>query len=703
MKHLYGKVNISEKFGKDDIILHLGRGRPLPLGADKIIDGLNFSIYSGKVDKMSLLIFKSDHEEPFVELELDEIRNRTGDIWHIYIEGLPENIKYGYRVHGEYNPSKGLYYKPDQILFDPYSLALSGSAVWGSDFKRKNGVQEYGYQRRSFVPETDFDWGDDCQLNTPYRDTVIYELHVRGFTKHKSSRVKEKGTFKGLISKIPYLKKLGITAVELMPIQEFDENENININPETGEYLKNFWGYSTLAFFAPKASYASTGVSGGQIIEFKEMVKAFHKAGIEVILDIVYNHTGEGQSQELVYSYKGLDARSYYMINEENGEFMNFSGCGNTFNCNHPIGRNLIMDSLRYWVTQMHVDGFRFDLASIMGRDEQGNVLPNPPIIDHIARDPVLAKTKIIAEAWDAAGLYQVGSFPGTRWAEWNGKYRDCIRKLVKGENGVLGEFVHRLKGSPDLYQTSNREPYHSINFICSHDGFTLQDMVTYFQKHNLKNGENNNDGDNSNHSSNYGLEGPSEEAGIVKFRKKQVKNFLALLLLSQGTPMFTAGDEFYRTQNGNNNAYCQDNSISWLNWEDLKTHSDLFEFTRNMIKLRKETPLIGIESFAELENDINVRLHGIEPDNPDFSYYSRSMAIEFEDISLNLENKYKKIYIVFNFWQEYLEYKLPSGNWSIKVDTAGKPTFYDKPLDINRKYLMVCPFSLMVLVENFE
>ncbi|RMD52954.1 MAG: glycogen debranching enzyme GlgX, partial [Nitrospirae bacterium] len=495
---------------------------------------------------------------------------------------------------GPYDPrGAGHRFNRDIVLVDPYTQALTDSHKWGDNENEliHSEVENY-LKRASCVVVDDFDWQGDKPLNIPLQNSIIYELHVRGYTVHTSSGVKHPGTFKGLIEKIPYLKSLGITAVELMPIAEFNENDNYFRNPFTGEKLKNFWGYSTIAFFAPKASYASAKKDGAQIREFKELVREFHKAGIEVILDVVFNHTAEGGEKGPVFSFKGLDNSIYYILSPEDKEYMNFSGCGNTINCNHPIVRNFIIDCLRYWVIEMHVDGFRFDLASILGRDRNGNILSNPPIIERIAEDPILSKTKLIAEAWDAAGLYQVGSFYGSRWAEWNGKFRDDVRKFISGYPGTLSALATRFAGSADLYRDSGRRPYHSINFVTSHDGFTLYDLVSYNKKHNYANGEDNRDGMDENFSWNCGVEGETEDLNIMNLRWRQIKNYATILLLSQGVPMILAGDEFGRTQKGNNNAYCQDNEISWVNWELAEKNNHLLRFFKYLIILRRLHPV---------------------------------------------------------------------------------------------------------------
>jgi glycogen operon protein len=567
------------------------QGMALPLGVSFHANRVNFALFSRHAEAVSLVLFKPGKTDAWAEMEFDPKINKTGDIWHIMLGDLPYGTEYGYRLVGPYDPKcTGHYYKADRLLLDPYCHSLANGAIWGAEMKMK-GRTKCGrdFIRRGVVAPSTFDWQGDRPLNIPLKDSIIYEMHVRGFTKHTSSRVKHPGTYRGLIEKIPYLKKLGITAVELMPVNEFSENEKLFMDPQTGEYLKNYWGYNPMAFFAPKASYAADGVAGGQVDEFKEMVRALHKAGIEVILDVVFNHTGEGDYNGTTYSFRGIDNTIYYILGKEK-HYMNYSGCGNTINCNHPLVRNFIMDCLRYWVMEMHVDGFRFDLASILGRSPSGEVLRNPPMVEQIAEDPVLANTKIIAEAWDAAGVYQVGSFStDRRWAEWNGKFRDDIRSFMCGTENSVAHLATRIAGSSDLYQWSSRTPYNSINFITSHDGFTLADLVSYNEKHNERNGEQNRDGDNHNISWNSGAEGVTDDRDVLSLRKRRVKTMAVLLMLSQGVPMLVAGDEFGRSQQGNNNGWCQDNELSWLNWQGSKDESGLRRFFTKLIGLRKK------------------------------------------------------------------------------------------------------------------
>jgi glycogen operon protein len=520
-------------------------GSPMPLGATITPDGINFAIFSRHADKVTLVLF-NPAGTPIDEIPLDTDHHKTGDVWHILLRTRKHDLQYCYKVSGPYDPlGEGHFFNAETLLLDPYARALAGGELW-------DGAKEKqaGFKRRCLIVEDHFDWQDDQPLNIPLKDSIIYEMHVRGFTCHPNSEVAKPGTFAGVAEKIPYFKELGITAVELMPIAEFNENENININPVNGEQLMNFWGYSPIAFCAPKSSYAADNRKGNQVREFKEMVKALHRAGIEIILDVVLNHTAEGGTDGPAISFRGLDNFIYYLLDKKSREFLNFSGCGNTLNCNHPIVRQLIIECLHFWVVEMHVDGFRFDLASILGRDQNGEVLSNPPMVEMIAEDPVLANTKIIAEAWDAAGLYQVGSFSTSRrWAEWNGKFRDDVRAFMCGLDKSVTSLATRIAGSSDLFQENSRHPCNSINFITSHDGFTLADLVSYNKKHNLENGENNHDGADHNISWNSGTEGETSDPEIIRLRNRRIRSLAVILMLSQGVPMILAGDEFGRSQ----------------------------------------------------------------------------------------------------------------------------------------------------------
>ncbi|MDR1949357.1 MAG: glycogen debranching protein GlgX [Spirochaetaceae bacterium] len=576
-------------------------GKPLPMGASITETGVNFSLFSRDATAVTLILFESPGPESLrQEIRLDKHTNRTGDVWHCHVPGLKPGAFYLYRIDGPYIPEQGLRFNSHKSLLDPYAKALTDLSSWnlgtcmGYDPEDPSGDLSFSYKDDRYtqpkcvvVDDSEFDWQGDAPLNYPLRFSVLYETHVRGFTANPNSGVRYPGTYRGVIEKIPFLRELGITSLEFLPIQEFNEREVIRINPRTGEPLVNYWGYSTVAFFAPKGSYAADKNPGAQVGEFKEMVRELHKAGIEVILDIVFNHTAEGNEWGPTFSFRGLDNRIYYILDENKRYYKNYSGCGNTVNCNHPVVRTFILDCLRYWVVEMHVDGFRFDLGSILGRDQSGRLMENPPMLERIAEDPVLANTKIIAEAWDAGGAYQVGWFPGGRWAEWNDRFRDDVRKFWRGDPLEARHLATRLAGSSDLYLRDGRKPFHSINFITSHDGFTLRDLVTYANKHNEENGEENRDGGNANNSANYGFEGPTKNAAIEELRERQLKNFFATLMVSLGTPMILGGDEFARTQRGNNNAYCQDNEISWYDWSLREKNRGLFRFVREIIAFR--------------------------------------------------------------------------------------------------------------------
>ena len=685
----------------------ISRGLPLPFGPSTTREGINFAVFSRNATQVTLVIFTAQAKSPLLEIPLDPRFNKTGDVWHAHISGLDPGIEYGYRVKREPNEPPHLHrYDADLILIDPYTKALSGSHKWG---EQTLSAQHKQTRRHSLIARDNYDWADDQPLNIPLADSIIYELHVRGFTRHPTAEVRQPGTFQGVIEKIPYLQELGITAVELLPINEFDETHNDKVNPLTGKPLLQFWGYDSIAFFAPKSSYAVDDKQGHQISEFKDMVKALHQAGIEVILDIVFNHTAEGGAQGTTFSFRGLDNSIYYMIDKETGQYHNFSGCGNTLNCNHPVVRDLILDCLRYWVVEMHVDGFRFDLAAILGRGQDGTLLANPPLLEHIAADPVLANTKIIAEAWDAAGLFQVGSFPAwQRWAEWNSKFRDDIRRYVRGERGLAGLLATRLAGSSDLYQQSGRAPYHSINFITCHDGFTLYDLVSYNHKYNIENGENNRDGSDQNFSWNCGKEGPSNHPRITALRKQQIKNMSLLLLLAQGVPMLLAGDEMGRTQKGNNNAYCQDNEISWLNWKLLEEHKDLFHFFKNAVRFRKDHPALRRRTFfaADQNGVCDISWHGLELNKPDWGKNSRCLA--FQLIPYHEDKSH--IYIISNAGTKTLIFQVPptgdQTRWYLVADTSAKypEDFYDpgheKKLDKPTEY-QAQPRSTVILISK--
>lgn len=679
----------------------VSRGAPLPLGAHRIHDGVNFSIFSRHASSVVLLLFHPGQEDPFLELPLDIRFNRTGEIWHALVKGLDPGVRYAYRMDRKPASNFRVYrYNSDTVLLDPYAKVISGHADWASE--PENGF----YLRRNMLLSGEFDWGSDQPLNIPLSETVIYETHVRGFTMHPSSGVSKPGTFAGLIEKIPYLKDLGITAVELLPVHEFEELDTIRVNPRTGQRLVNFWGYQPINFFAPNAAYSSLKGDGDQVREFKTLVKSMHAAGIEVILDVVFNHTAEGDDRGPTFSYRGIDNPVYYMLDPQ-GQYLNYSGCGNTLNCNHPVVRDLIVECLRYWVMEMHVDGFRFDLASILGRGTDGTVLRNPPLLESLAHDPVLANTKLIAEAWDAAGLYQVGTFPAwSRWAEWNGKFRDDVRRFVRAEPGMVSALATRLVGSPDLYRTSSREPYHSINFVTCHDGFTLADLVSYDRKHNEENGENNTDGANENFSWNCGVEGPTDDAEILRLRTRQAKNLAAILMISDGVPMILAGDELGRTQRGNNNAYCHDNEISWIDWQLAEKNAGIHRFFRLLIEFRRHHPLLRSTSYGSLtgEGDRRLEWNGIKLGQPDWSHESRSLAMHLSGLSeLGAEDH---IYFIANSYWEPLTFELPNTGlkWLRFVDTtlASPDDILEPgeeiPVGLDGKYL-AGPRSVAVLV----
>jgi len=670
-------------------------GKPLPFGATLYEHGVQFSMFSRHATSIVLQFFdKSEDRDPSSEIELDPKRNKTGDIWHIFIEGIKIGQLYGYRAEGPYKPEEGMRFNKNKFLLDPYTQAVTGNFNWnlsdarGYDINSPEGdisfctIDSAGGAPKCIVLGKYFDWGDDRPLKIPIRDTIIYETHIRGLTCHPSSQVQHPGTFQGLIEKIPYLKELGITAVELLPIQEFDEWEIMRKDPTSGKQLMNYWGYSTISFFAPKGRYSSSGAMGEQVREFKKMVRELHKAGIEVIMDVVFNHTAEGDETGPTLCFRGLDNTIYYLLDDGGRSYRNYSGCGNTLNCNHPLVRGFILDCLLYWVVEMHVDGFRFDLASILGRDQDGRILKNPPLIERISENAVLRDTKIIAEAWDAAGAYQVGSFPGTRWAEWNGRFRDDVRCFWRGDSGMVPQLATRLAGSSDLYKESGRSPFHSINFVTCHDGFTLHDLVSYNTKHNEANGEENRDGGNENISCNYGIEGETDDGEINTIRTRQIKNFLATLMLSQGVPMLLGGDEFRRTQRGNNNAYCQNNEISWYDWNLLQKHGETFRFTKEIIAFRKRHPsLRRARFFTGRDNALNgipdINWHGTALNKPDWSKKSRSLACLIDGSRLETDAEYddNDLYLIFNASEKSLAFslpRLPSGRkWWRAIDTS--------------------------------
>jgi isoamylase len=655
-------------------------GSPLPLGTQERGGGVNFAIFSRNASRVRLELF--DHPEdpvPARVIDLDSARNRTGDVWHVWVEGIAPGQLYAYRVDGPYEPSEGHRFNFNRLLLDPLATAISRLPTWefgparGYDPSVPDGdslgsmVDNAGSMPKCVFTQEHFHWHEDRPPRHPWSKTVIYETHVRGFTIHPSSGVEHPGTYRGLMEKIPYFKELGVTAVELMPVQEFNEHQVTGINPRTGRPLGNYWGYDPVAFFAPKASYSSAGGLGQQKLEFKEMVQAFHGAGIEVILDVVFNHTAEGNELGPTLCFRGIDNTIFYMLADDKRFYKDYTGTGNTINANHPVVRDHILAALRYWMVEMHVDGFRFDLASVLGRDGTGKLLANAPLLERIAEDPILRDVKIIAEAWDAAGAYEVGSFSERRWAEWNGRYRDDVRRFWRGDDGMLGLFASRICGSADIYTKSGKGPEGSINFVTCHDGFTLNDLVSYRYKHNEANGENNHDGTNCNCSENYGAEGETTEAGIKALRKGQIKNFLLTLLISRGVPMLLGGDEFRRTQGGNNNAYCQDNETGWHDWSCLEQHREIFRFTRGMIAFRRAHPIL---SKGQFYTDAQIHWFGSHGGLPNWADPK-----EKQFACLIHEEEQGALFLMFNAGADAVDFGLPpvlpGGRWHLAVDTS--------------------------------
>ncbi|MCR4832779.1 MAG: glycogen debranching protein GlgX [Butyrivibrio sp.] len=631
-------------------------GRVFPFGATLDAGGgVNFSIYSKEATSCTLVLFHHGQNKPFIEIPFPE-SFRIGNVYTMLVYGIDiESTEYGYRFDGPYDPQKGLLYDKTKILLDPYAKSISGRSVWGKAPNYKNP-----FPHRGQIISEDYLWNGDKPLEIPYSDLIIYELHVRSFTMNQNSNVKKRGTFAGLTEKIPYLKELGINCVELMPIFEFDEFDNSR--EYNGQKLYNYWGYSTVGFFAPKAGYAASSPFGMEADELKNLVKQFHKNGIEVILDVVFNHTAEGNENGPYISFRGIDNRTYYLLTPE-GYYYNFSGCGNTMNCNNPVVRNVVLDCLRYWVSSFHVDGFRFDLASILSRDKSGAPMIDPPLLDSIANDAVLGKSMLIAEAWDAGGLYQIGSFRyWGKWAEWNGKYRDSLRCFIKGGAEHAPELFCRIQGSNDIYGNNNSES--SINFVTCHDGFTLYDLVSYNDKHNEANGENNMDGCNDNNSWNCGAEGETTDPQILDLRMRQMKNMLTILLTSRGIPMLLSGDEFANTQFGNNNAYCLDNEISWLDWSYLEKNKDLFEYVKKLISFRKKHPILHSNALDSGYNNTGYpefSLHSTSPWQLDSGAPALSFAYMYAEDSQKYGTKHDAfIYVAVNAFWEDQTFQLP-------------------------------------------
>jgi isoamylase len=680
-----------------------GPGKSYPLGATVVPGGVNFSIYSKNSTALELLLFdEASGAGPSYIIPFDPVRNRTFHYWHAFVPRVKPGQLYGYRAHGPFESHRGLRFDGDKVLLDPYGR---GVAV-PDDYNRRPASRpgdNAATAMKSVVTDTGtYDWEGDAPLKRPFARTVIYEMHVGGYTRHPSSGLEPqvRGTYAGLVERIPYLQDLGITAVELLPIFQFDELQ-------APEGLTNYWGYNPVSFFAPHCGYSSRRAPLDTLDEFRDMVKALHRAGIEVILDVVYNHTAEGDHTGPTLCFKGLENSVYYILGDDQAHYANYSGTGNTLNANHSVVRRMILDSLRYWVQEMHVDGFRFDLASILSRDESGRPLANPPILWDIENDPALAGTKLIAEAWDAAGLYQVGSFVGDSWKEWNGQFRDDVRAFVRGDPGTVSKIAPRFLASPDLFGHEEREPEQSINFVTCHDGFTLNDVVSYNHKHNEANREENRDGHNHNFSWNHGVEGPTADPQIERLRNRQVKNLLTITLLSLGVPMLLMGDEMRRSQRGNNNAYCQDNETSWLDWRLLEKHADIHRFVKRLIRLRLSlSVLTGVRdtSLTQLLRQAQLEWHGVELDQPDWSNDSHTLA-------LAVQGRRGLFHLILNAYSEPLRFELPppagdaQDGWRRVIDT-----FLDSPEDfcewdeaprVEGSTYLVQPHSIVLLVAQ--
>lgn len=641
-------------------------------GACVASNGVSFTINSHGATRCTLLLFKPQAPKPYARIPFPD-SYRIGDTYSMLVYDIkPDEFEYAFSFDGPYEPAKGLLFNEENVLLDPYSRAVTGQRKWG---EKPEGGKDFEYRAR--VVKSSFDWGNIKQLEQPFEDLVIYEIHVRGYTKDKSSGVSAPGTFAGLKDKIPYLKDLGINAVELMPIFEFDEMESARV--VDGVQLYNYWGYNTVSFFAPNTSYAFNEEHNHEGDELKSLIKALKENGIEVILDVVFNHTAEGNEMGPCFSFKGIDNNVYYMLTPD-AHYYNFSGCGNVMNCNHPVVRNFIIDCLRHWAIEYRVDGFRFDLASILGRDQNGAPMANPPILESLAFDPVLGKMKLIAEAWDAGGLYQVGSFPSwNRWAEWNGRYRDDMRSFLKGDDGMAGNAITRITGSRDLYSPESRGHKASVNFLTCHDGFTLYDIYSYNEKHNEKNGWNNTDGDNNGHSWNCGAEGETDDPNVNGLRRRLIKNAFAALLCSRGPAMFFAGDEFCNTQFGNNNAYCQDNIISWLDWGRLEEFKEIHDFVRHMIQFRKEHPILRKMTKPSSCQFPEISVHNGTPFNASTDYKTKLIGIMYA--GRNEEDTEDDIvfYCMNAYWEPLVMQLpvLPNGkHWH--VDTNTNAEYFD-------------------------
>jgi isoamylase len=661
-------------------------GRAHPLGATPEAGGVNFAVFSENATVVTLLLFdEHDAVEPFQAIEFDPRINKTFHVWHCYVRGLKPGVHYAYRVDGPSSPQdlheRGFRFNPNKVLIDPYARGTS-TTLWRRSDACGMDDNLATSMRSIVIDASGYDWEGDRPLNRPIGDVVVYEMHVGGFTKSPTSGVEHPGTFAGVIEKIPYLKELGITTVELLPIHEFDSQELDRALPD-GTRLTNYWGYSTVGFFAPESDYCTRPELGNHLDEFRDMVKALHRAGIGVVLDVVFNHTSEGNGQGPTISFRGFENSIYYhLVPNDRQYYMDYSGCGNTVNCNHPMVDKFILDCLEFWVREMHVDGFRFDEGSILARDQNGAPLAYPPVIWHIELSEVLADTKIIAEAWDAAGLYQIGYFPGYRWAEWNGRYRDDVRRFVKGEPGIIGALADRIAGSADLYQAHGHLPLNSVNFITAHDGFTLNDLVSYDQKHNEANGEGNRDGSDDNLSWNCGVEGATDDPAVDALRRRQIKNFCAIQMLSQGVPMFVMGDEVRRTQHGNNNAYCHDDELSWFDWTLVEKNADIFRFFKQMITFRRAHPTVHRSRFFTGETNErgrpDVSWHGCQLGQPGWNDPD-ARALSF---TLGGFDGEPDVHVILNAYWDDLDFALPAGRWVRVVDTAASSPEDIYPVD---------------------
>ncbi len=680
-------------------------GHSIPLGSSVRPGGVNFSLFSKDAQAIDLLLFnRVDDRIPSRVIKLNPKNNKTFDYWHVFIPGLKAGQIYGYRAYGQMDTGRGLRFDPEKVLLDPYCMAVAVPENYSRGQASIPGDNTASAMKSVVADPGSYDWQGDEPIRRPFTHTIIYEMHVRGFTKHPSCHVSpdKRGTYSGVIDKIPYLKRLGVTAVELLPVYQFDSQD-----APLG--FVNYWGYAPVSFFAPHSGYSSRKDPLGPMDEFRDMVKALHKAGIEVILDVVYNHTAEGNHNGPTQCFRGLANDTYYILEKDKKYYSNYSGCGNCLNANNPIVRRMILDSLRYWVKEMHVDGFRFDLASILSRDEKGHPLENPPVLWDIDTDPALAGIKIIAEAWDCGGLYQVGSFIGDNWQEWNGHFRDDVRSFIKSDKGKAVRFASRLLASPDIYDHHEHAPEKSINFVTCHDGFTLNDLVSYNEKHNQGNGENNKDGTDSNNSWNCGREGPICETAIEALRNRQVKNFFTVTLLSLGVPMILMGDEVRRTQIGNNNAYCQDNEISWFDWRLVSKHSDVLRFVTSLINARLQKD-ISVEdpgvTLNELLRQSRVQWHGVKLNQPDWSDESRSIAMT----AWSMRGRFA-IHMIINAYWDDLAFELPYLSdssfkcWHRWIDTSLKSpddisSLIGAPVVLSRSYKAVAR-SVVVLAAG--